>query len=62
MTCRYARMCKLYQPDHHTCQSKNAENGFCGAYKSFRDKEYEKGVWVGNLFFIRIFKPQQSNE
>lgn len=56
MPCRYSKMCKHFDAEHPTCQSKNAENGYCGTYRLFRDKEFEKGVWVGNLFFIRIFK------
>lgn len=36
-TCRYARVCRLYDDSSVTCHSDEEASGYCGAYSDFEN-------------------------
>ena len=38
-SCRHARDCSHYNPDCFTCNTPNAEHGFCGYYRKLEAAE-----------------------
>jgi len=44
MKCKYSNKCKYYREDGFTCNSYDAENGYCGAYREFEKVKLVSGA------------------
>jgi hypothetical protein len=56
MACKFAKRCRYYQPNHEVCKSRDAEHGFCGAYRSFLAWDAQYRITT----FERIFYGMKS--
>lgn len=61
MTCGYAKRCRYYQPWHHTCQSRDAYGGRCGAYRTFAAWDAQHRVTLIEKIFYGV-KSKQTME